>query len=231
MHAIRFTESDHSPQIKAVVPNSVYASVLELPDGRLLLTALLEGRARLVAARPTGELEPFVETEEETRGPATLAGPGQVAFLIGTPPLQSIAIASLKDGRLAKRLRIPATNVVRSLTASSDGATFFYSDAGSIWSIPATGGDARRLGAGDAVAFDPRSQNLVVQLNESDVARLVRMPITGGSTQPILTHGEVKLHAYTSLGSHAVGRDGASSFRPTPTTRGSSFPPSSIGLR
>jgi hypothetical protein len=202
--AVRFGESAEIPETAAIVPESGLP-VLELPDGRILLTAFFDGRSRLLAAK-TGELVPFVDTEEETSGPVTFVGPGQVAFMLGKPPQQSIALVSIKDGRVLKRLRIASTGRIFSLSASSDGNTIFYSDAGSIWSIPAADGQARKLGPGDAVAFDSRHQDLVVQLNEKDAIRLGRMPAAGGTLQPIPINSEIRIA--NILGPNAVRADG-----------------------
>src|SRR5207249_8198485 len=121
---------------------------------------------------------------------------------------ESIAIASIKDGgRLVRRWRITSKEGIQSLSASPDGSTLFYSDGGSIWSIPASGGDPLRLGIGDAVAFDPHRPSLIVQLNEK-VVRLVRMPISGGSTEPIPLNSDLQIPANSILGSNAVRSDG-----------------------
>lgn len=211
MQTLRFAESAQQPETMAVVPVGTpeSSSALELPDNRFLMTALFDGRSRLVAARPNGELVPFVDTEEETRSPLALAGPGRVAFILGKAPEESIAIASIKDGRILQRIKMHTTDTIRSFTASSDGETLFYSDTGSIWSIATSGGVAHKIGAGDAVAFDAGQQNLVVQVNAADGgARLVRMPITGGAVEPIPMHGDVGIPTVTWLGSGAVRADG-----------------------
>jgi serine/threonine protein kinase len=210
MQALRFTESVQTPEPLAVVPVGVYSSpsVLELPDGRYVFTAIFDDRLRLLAAKPSGELAPFVDTREETTGPTTLVGPDQIAFVVGKPPQESIAIASIKDGgRVMKRFRIMSKDPIQSLSASPDGSTLFYSNGGSIWSTPASGGDPRRLGAGDAVAFDPSRRSLLVQLNEK-VVRLVRMPLTGGSAEPIPINSDLQIPANSILGSNAVRMDG-----------------------
>ena len=210
LQALRFKESVQIPELLAVVPVGSYSatSVLELPDKRVLFTAVFDDRLRLLAAKPSGELAPFVDTNEDTRGPTTFVGPDQIAFIVGKPPQESIAIASIKDGgRLVRRWRITSKEGIQSLSASPDGSTLFYSDGGSIWSIPASGGDPLRLGIGDAVAFDPHRPSLIVQLNEK-VVRLVRMPISGGSTEPIPLNSDLQIPANSILGSNAVRSDG-----------------------
>jgi hypothetical protein len=204
------TAYDFIADAMAMVPVGVpeFSSALELPDKRFLLTASFDGRSRLVVAKPTGELIPFVETEEESRAPVAFAGPDRVAFILGKAPEQSIAVASIKDGRILQRRKIPTNDIIRSLTASPVGETLFYSDSGSIWSIPVSGGDARKIAAGDAVAFDLRHKGLVVQVNSPDGAQFVRMAVTGGAGEPIPMNGDSGVPTITWLGSGAVRADG-----------------------
>ena len=206
VQALRFKESAQLPEQMNTVPEGSLP-ILELPDGRILLTGFFNGRSRLLVTRSNGELVPFVDTDEETRGPVTFAGPGQVAFVLGRPPQQSIAVTSIKDSRLIRRISITAADSIQSLTASSDGNTLFYANAGSIWSIPSTGGDPRNLGPGDSVAFDSAHQSLIVEYPEKDGGQLERMPVTGGPAQTIPTmNGELRMTGL--LGPNAVRADG-----------------------
>src|SRR5262249_4238111 len=207
LQVVRFTESVQTPETVDISPTYMDSPVLELPDNHFLVTAILSGRAGLLVTRAGGELAPFIDTTEETRIPA-LAGTGRIAFLLGNPSQQSIGIASLKDGRLIGRMRIPSTGRIRSLSASSDGTTLFCSAEGSISSIPASGGDAHRLGLGDAVVFDRRHGSLIVQLNEKEGIRLVRMPVTGGPLEVIPVHGGLEIPASQAFGPDAVRADG-----------------------
>ena len=208
LQVIRFNEQGQIGEAVATVPISSpgWSHVLELPDGRILLTNFYGGRARLVAAKPNGEISAFVDSAEESRSPMAFAGPGRVAFVLGTPPAQTIAIASIADGRIVQRLPTTARGAIGSLSASPDGTAFFYTDEGYVWSI-APDSAPHKLGAGDRVAFDPHSHTLVVQLNEKDEAHLVRMPITGGTPEPIGTGGAV-LPGASELGPNSVGSDG-----------------------
>ena len=180
---VRFGESDTTPTPTAVLPKGM-PSALELPDRGILITTIFNGRSRLSVVKPNQEIVPFVDTEDETQEPLAFAGPQQVAFVLGTPPGESIGIASIKDGRLLKRLNVRSSDGIKSLAASNDGTTLFYSSGGAIWSIPGTGGNATKLGAGDAVSYDPSRQDLVVYFFEQTV-RLARMPATGGTTEPL----------------------------------------------
>ncbi len=72
--------------------------------------------------------------------PAALVGDSQVAVLTDRRPLQ-IAIVSIADGRIVQRVPL-AANSISSLASSPDGSTFYYSSAGFIWSMPASGGES-----------------------------------------------------------------------------------------
>src|SRR5262249_16961333 len=127
LQILRFSERGQLPETLATVNSYVPMSqVLELPDARILFTARFDGRERLLVAKPTGELSTFVDTEEESRAPAVLVGPDRVAFILGSPPRQFIAIASVKDGRVLQRQLIKASGLVLSMTTSPDGTAFFY---------------------------------------------------------------------------------------------------------
>src|SRR5207244_710532 len=115
LQVVRFNESVQTPKTVDIAPVGFLESpVLELPDNRFLVTGIFDGRTRLLIARLTGELAPFIDTAEETRGPA-FAGSGRIAFSLGNPPQQSIGIASLQDRRLIERLRINRTRPIRRL--------------------------------------------------------------------------------------------------------------------
>jgi hypothetical protein len=74
-----------------------------------------------------------------------------------------------------------------------------------IWSIPATGGNATKLGTGDAVSYDPSREDLVVYFFEQTV-RLARMPTTGGPTEPLQLPNDVRIDAL--VGPASIRRDG-----------------------
>jgi Tol biopolymer transport system component len=203
VQVLRLAESGQELEQLALV-TTARPGVLELPSERFLLTAMFEGRPRLVVVKPTGDVVPFIETELETHGPATLVGANQVAFIIGNPAQSAIAIASIADGRVIQRISLPPGKNIQSLASSSDGSTLFYAD-GSIWSLPIAGGEERKLGPGDLVAFDPSSKTLVVQLNTESGVRLVRMQTSGGSQEPIPMESEFRIPPFQT---HAVRADG-----------------------
>ncbi len=190
---------------------------LMLADGRALVTIPFAGHPRLLAAAPGKDPQPLIQTTEETSMPAVVlpGTPSQLAFLIGSGAQQVIAIASLTDGRVVRRLSETATAGkfssrpgIECLTASADGRTLYYSAGGSIWSVPAGGGQPVRLTAGDSVTVHPDGSKLLVKLNEAE-PRLVWVGINGGEPQSIPLHfpqGGALSHHPLLPGS--IGKDG-----------------------
>ena len=205
---VRFPASGGAPDRIAVSSGAVrLGAALPLPDGRVLLPSLIAGRNRLLAVTPRQDPIPWLDTREETASPAALVGTLEVAFLLGTPPEQTIAVASIADGRIVRRLKGAKGVAITSLAASPDGKTLYYTASGTVWAIPSADGDPRKIHAGDAVAADPRGPDLIVKLQEKEGIRLVRIPLSGGQEQPIPVQGEFRLTPL-ALSPSAVGKDG-----------------------
>ncbi len=205
--ALRFGGSGGEPERVAISTTTGYGAALPLPDGRVLFPAAVAGRTRLLAAATGNEPVPLVDTREETTPPVTLVGQREVALLIGTPPDRSIAIVSLADGRIVRRLKGGRGANFQNLAASSDGRTLYYAAGGSIWTLPSTDGEPRKVHAGDGVAVSPQGQDLIIKLIEKDGVRLVRLPASGGQEQPIPFRSQFR-PTINALASNAVGRDG-----------------------
>lgn len=209
LEVLRFSASGGTPELLAGTaspPQEAYSTV-QFPDGRVQLPSIVGGRSRLLVARPGGDLVPFVETKEETSAPMCLLGDREVAFLLGPPSEAVIAVASIADGRIIRRLRGVKGSGTRSLAASPDGKTLYYVASGSVWAMAAMDGTPRRLGPGDSVAADPNGRDLIIQLIEKEGVRLVRLPVSGGPEQAISFRGAVRL-APAPIGPSATGRDG-----------------------
>jgi hypothetical protein len=149
-----------------------------LPDGRVLLTVLNSERARLVVVQRGKNPVPMVATTEETSTPVTVAGPREIAFLIGASPRATIAFADTETGRITRRIS-PGKGEIVSLAASPDGATLYFASGDMIWSIPSVGGEARKIRPGNRVVVDPSGRALLVSLPESPNMRLFRVPLDG----------------------------------------------------
>jgi predicted Ser/Thr protein kinase len=182
---------------------------LPLPDGRIVFASRTAGRQRLLAAGKGKEAVPLVETQADTTTPAALIGQTQVAFIMGSGPNQTIAIASSSDGRLVRRLNGPKGSDITSMATFADGKTIFYTASGSVWAIPASDGQPQRLGSGDSVTADPGQNELIVRLDEREGVRLVRMPLNGGPQRPVRVEEGVRpVSGGDALGPTAVGIDG-----------------------
>jgi hypothetical protein len=166
-----------------------------MPDGRAIISELLAGRQRLVAAEEGKDSVPLISTTEETTGPVTLIGNSEMAFLIGPPSQRSIATATLANGRVTRRISFDHGNVM-SLAASLDGATLYAAADGMIWSIPLSGGAPAKFHAGDAVALEPDGQSLLIQLIQPVATKLVRVALKGGAEQEIPLNGPAPISNY-----------------------------------
>jgi hypothetical protein len=204
---LRFPVSGGVPERMAATAVSAGASVLPFPDGRVLLPSRAAGRDQLLLADTARDLVPFVDTPDETALPAALVGDTEVAFQVGPPGNRLIAVASIAEGRIIRRFRGPAGGDITTLAASPDGRVLYCAAAGAIWTLPAGGGEPRKIRDGDAVIADPRGRELIVQFNEIDAVRLARIPVEGGPQQPIPVRSELHL-APVPLAPNAVGRDG-----------------------
>jgi eukaryotic-like serine/threonine-protein kinase len=206
---LRFSPSGGAPEI-LTGPNSASASdyqISRLPDGGAVFASVFAGRPHLVVAKPGNEPAPFIQTKEETSLPACLLGDSEIAFMLGAPGHKVVAVASLGDGQIVRRLDDVPGNGVFDLAASPDGQTLYYVVSGTVWATTLSGGRPRRLGPGDGVAADPNGKDLIVQLNEKEGVRLFRVPVSGGAAQPIPIHSPLPL-GDTLLSPNAVGKDG-----------------------
>jgi WD40 repeat protein len=178
-----------------------------LPDGRAVVPAGGWGNVRLMAVARGKDPVPLVNTAEETASPLAVVGTREIAFVIGPEPRQVIAIADVASGRVMRRL-VPNKGAVLSLAASPDGKTIFFAASGRIWSIPATGGEAKALRPGDSVVVEPNGHDLIVKMNESSRGRLFRVPLDGSAEREIVLDGSNRLVPVWPLTPGAIHPDG-----------------------
>jgi hypothetical protein len=155
-------------------------------------------------ARPGGGLSPVAETREDSDVAIAKVGERAVAFPLGPPEHRAIAIAALPDGRVVRRLPLPG-GLIESLAASSDGSRLFYVSGHQVWSVPAEGGEAKKIGEGDSVASG--EGELIVKLNGQDGFHLARLPWDGGPATRIPVPAGAAL-TDPSLSPSAVAPDG-----------------------
>jgi hypothetical protein len=158
--------------------------VMVLTDGRAVIPAEGSGRTRLMAVERGKDPVPLVNTTEETAAPLTAMPGNRIAFVIGTDPHETIAVADASNGRISARIS-PGKGLVQSVTTSPDGATLYFTAAGSVWAIPSGGGEPRRICDGEWVVANPVSGTLVVARSLSSRISLFEVPAAGGSERTI----------------------------------------------
>jgi len=176
-----------------------------LPDGRVLRA----GTWQLVVLEEGKEPVPLVNTSDQTMSPATALGSSEVAFIIVSPtptPHRELAVAAISTGTILRRIAFDKGGIT-SLAATPDGKTLFLAAGGSIWSLPATGGEPKRIRPGDSVGVDPTGKYLLVQVIEHPKTRLVRVPLDGGGEQEIPLTGPYHL-TFEPIGTEMIGKDG-----------------------
>ena len=155
-----------------------------LRDGRAVLQVTAAGHTRLMAFEAGKVAVPLVRTSEDTRTPAAAVGSDQIAFFIGPADHQMIGLATTTDGRMVRRIPFEKGSA-SALAASPDGKMLYCAAGGTVWAVPASGGEPKVLHAGDYVAADPLGQYLLVELGEGSGNRFVRIPLGGGTEQEI----------------------------------------------
>jgi len=194
VHILRFSTAGGPAKQIATFPGLAAMSqgTTALPDGRTVVKTVRAGRPRLMVVEAGKEPLPLVNTTEETSGPVTAAGPNQVAFTIGPEPHHTLAIASLLNGRVTRRIAFDKGDP-QSLASSPDGQMLYCAAAGSIWSIPAAGGEVRRVHAGESVAVMPGGKSLLVEMVETGKSRLLEVQLAGGGEREIPLNGPFHL--------------------------------------
>ncbi len=195
VHILRTSATGGAATLISTLPSQAVLrnrTILFLSDGRAVVTARRAGRARLMVIEEGKEAVPLVNTTEETSSPATAAGPGQIAFAIGGEPHRTLAIASLSNGRVTRRIAFDKGEP-QSLAASPDGSTLYCAAAGTIWSIAVAGGEPRKLHAGEAVAVMPGGLSLLVELVQSGRTRLLETQLDGSGEKDIPLNGPFHL--------------------------------------
>jgi WD40 repeat protein len=177
-----------------------------LPDGRVVTTFDYSGRVHLQVAEPGKNAVAMVSTTEETSAPVTMAGPREIAFLIGPDPRYTIAFAEIETGRITHRIS-PHKGAIVSLAASPEGGTLYFSDGATVWSVPSAGGEPRKIRAGNRVVMDPNGKALLVSVLESPKMRLFRVPLNGGPEKEIVPDGNHAVE-YSQLSAGAWNADG-----------------------
>ena len=208
---LRFPSSGGTPEVLAssVTEDSgaQYMDPVQTADGRFLLDTAFSGTGRLLIGKPDGDFVPLLDTREETSGPAVSLANGQIAFVLGTGPEQTIAIASTTEGRLVRRLAGSKGRGISGLAASPDGKTLYFAAGEFVWAIATDDGAPRKLAAGGAVTVSSDGRTLILTQNVRSNPRFMSVPSEGGGEKEIHLESGQSL-APVPIGSRALSRDG-----------------------
>jgi hypothetical protein len=135
-----------------------------------------------------------------------MAGPHSLAFAIGPLPHDTIGIAETSNGQMIGRIS-PGKGAITSLASTPDGKTIYLAAGGTIWSVPAGGGDARKIAGGEEVIWDPSGRGLVIVRRESSRLTLWRRTLDGSERQIPIDSAAPLLDLFVSPGTiHPDGR-------------------------
>jgi hypothetical protein len=208
LELLRFPPAGGIPERLALSARNYFMHPVQLPDGRVLLPSFISGRKRLLVGKPGESLRPFVETSEQSAPPVAVVGRTHLAYLGGgtasSPPM--LTLASVADGRVARRFEATQGLAPLALTASPDGAKLYVVEAGTISELDVGGGSLRKLRPGNGIAVDPRSGDLIAQVNDKDGVHLVRVT-AGGAEQPVPVPAALVVST-SPIAGNAVGADG-----------------------
>jgi WD40 repeat protein len=177
-----------------------------LPDARVVLAIRASGQNRLMVVQRGKDPAPLVNTTEETMAPVSACGPSEVAFMLGPAPHETIAFTDPASGRLIRRIS-PGKGPVNSVSCSPDGGTLYFAARGMIWSIPSSGGEARKIRRGQSAVSDPAGRSLVVKVIENPEMRLFSVPMDGSPEREIRFDHSIAM-SRSQLSSNALSADG-----------------------
>jgi len=101
---LRFGVAGGVPEVLASGLATTALAALPLGDARTAYAIAANGRFRILAGRPREELVPFVETRDQARGPMVRLNDREFAFIGGTEEEPVLAVASMIDGRVVRRV-------------------------------------------------------------------------------------------------------------------------------
>ena len=197
--------ADGHAQAIASAASSLQPTLAVLPDGRAAWTETISGHTRVAAFELGKPPVPLFNTSEPTATPATPAGPGMLAFLVGDPGKQDIAIGSLAARRITARIPFDK-GVIVEMTSSVDGKTLYCVADHAIWAVPSAGSAPVRIHDGDAVTIDPGGKFLVAITEIMARLQVYKIPLDGGAANEVVLQGDLRPTQF--LGPGAVSRDG-----------------------
>ena len=177
-----------------------------LADGRVIVAMRASGQNRLMVVQKGKDPAPLVNTTEETMAPVSACGSSEVAFTIGPAPHETIAFTEPASGRLVRRVS-PGKGAIDSIACSPDGGKIYFAASGAIWSIPSSGGEARKIRQGQSAVADPPGRRLIVKVMESAQMRLFSVPLDGSPESEIPLDRSIPM-ATSQLSTNSLNGDG-----------------------
>lgn len=198
-------------------PGDEARRVLPLPNDRFLFATGWRGGSRLMVLERGRELRPFQEARADSGPPFARLGTNRVLFTTREGSRFLLASAGL-DGRQVKtyeEVSWASRRWALEVAGSPDGRTIYFALDGAVFSLPATGGEAKELCDGHSLAVDPRGEFLVVKVDSPEGSYLKRWGLADGQTERITMSGRFPL-ASDGLGFNAVHLDGRIAVRVAP---------------
>lgn len=198
-------------------PGDEARRVLPMPGGRFLFAVGWQGASRLMVFERGKELRPFLESRADSGPPFARLGTNRVLFTLREGTQFRLASAGL-DGRQLKTFDQVAWGSRRralEVAGSPDGRTLYYAVDGTVYSLPTTGGEPRKLCEGNSVAVDPHGEYLVARVDSPEGSYLIRWNFAANQAQRIPMSRSVPL-ASDGLGFNAVHPDGRIAVRVAP---------------
>jgi eukaryotic-like serine/threonine-protein kinase len=180
---LRFPPGGGAPErLASGLPSVNATGALMLPDGRSIYATVIAGRQRLVTGRRGEELVPFVDTQDEARGPLARVNDREFIFVGGTRDSPVLTVASAETGRVLRRLEDTRGRHIGRLTVSPDGSTLYFVSLDEIWTMPVAGGEPRVITRGGGVALDPRDGTMFIERRDMERVSIVRRDHAGTET-------------------------------------------------
>jgi serine/threonine protein kinase len=160
--------------------------MIPLDAGSFLFDRVEGGKSRLKIFRRGIGSRNLLESSEESGYAEARVGAGSVAFLLGHGNSRRIAIATLREGRIAKQFSFDASTI-SAIAATPAGDRVYYSDHGKVLWVSTQDEGARPVPVteGDSIAIDGAGKYLYIKRTQKGQRELVRMPLAGGAPEAL----------------------------------------------
>src|SRR5262249_42276208 len=187
---------------------SLKSHTVELFDGRVIVPAVISGHPRLMLAKRNKLATSLIDTSDDTSGPITLMGKDQIAFIIGSGREKSVAVASLADRRILRKISVPDAGSIVQLAASVDGTILYYVSGNTLWAVSPMGGEPRKIAPANSVAVHPNGREIILQrIGPNLSVRLFRLYTATGSEEETKIGADVRM-GDVPLATNAINKDG-----------------------